>query len=75
MIFVQTPSGTRVMSIDELLKDDLNLNEVQANDFIDPMSVRIPTGRDITEQFDLPSDEEIASLEAEYRKKTGYDKF
>lgn len=73
MIFVQTPTGTKVMSIDELLADDVNLNEIQAGDFVDPMSMRIPSGaggiNDLDTSLSELSDEEILAKIAEQIKE------
>lgn len=61
MIIVQTPTGTKVMDILDLLDDKVNLNEIQADGFIDPMSMKIPSsGRDVTDDFDLP---DISNIE------------
>ena len=70
-LFVQTPTGTKLMDISELLRDDLNLNEINSEGFIDPMSVRIPSSsRDVTDDFDLPDIEEIEEIDPETYKKS-----
>lgn len=67
---VQTATGTKWMEISDLLKDDVNLNELQGDVFFDPMSAKVPSGRDVTDEFDIPDISEIEEVDIKYYKKT-----
>lgn len=70
MILVQTPTGTKMMNIADLLDDNINLNGIRADGFIDPMTMKTPTGgTDYIDEFELPDLNEIEELDKEDVKK------
>lgn len=61
----QTPTGTVYMEFDEWLRySDDDLRTLYATNEIDPLTVKAPSsGRDVTDEFDLPDISKIEEVD------------